>query len=627
MLSLNSVTTIFLTISTSVTLAQILPAQLEPLLTGLEQKPSSNDLVKRVPLMTDDPTVAPLIDLQVFAPPVVPKDGKNCQVELLKHHFGDGSFNVPAVVPYSPPTGESCGEVGKWAAISLNLSVSCTGTQYDRLGSIYLSHVEIWRTSSAEPTKTGTVWNTIKDVTHFTPLFAKEGELLMDFSNIISADLLLDGVFEVVLTATFYAPTESFPTPRTSDSILPLSNLSPNTSNYFTIDNDVGGTIQVKIPDTTIEAYAEIFCSGNSAEEFWYTNTPDEFLGAFPESTGLIGKGSFREVQLLVDGQLAGVVWPYAVIYTGGVTPTNWRPLTAYGTYDAPTYWIDVTPFLPVLLAQDTTHNVTLKVVGQGQNPTINSNWFVSGSLHLRTGRSKTTGRIKSYNAPAADMSTTGGSSDGNVTVWTKVTARRNLKVETELVTDEGNVTVTFSQSLNYINEAQYADEGWLQWANQTTTGSVTSSHGGRKVLDDAFTYPLQVASNYSLFTQQFGGYGSEIRQSHIRALQPPTAEYRAIRSVQQAQGWVNMDDWPGLRHAISGSGATEQTFAYVDGRGETYFRDVATKNDGWVKDDVWGTLGEENPPVPPNQIFGPGGGPGFRRRSVGRNPRSSRSL
>ncbi|KAG7090698.1 hypothetical protein E1B28_009792 [Marasmius oreades] len=448
----------------------------------------------------------------------------------------------------------------------------------------------------------------------------------MDFDDIISAELLLDGVFNVVLTATFYAPTESFQTPKTSDLILPLSNLSPNTSNYFTIDNDLGGTTQVKIPDTTTEIYAEIFCSGNSAEEFWYTNTPDEFLSAFPESTGLIGKGSFREVQLLVDGQLAGVVWPYAVIYTGGITPTNWRPLTAYGTYDAPTYWIDITPFLPVLLTEDTAHNITLKVVGQGRNPTINSNWFISGSLHIRTGRSKTTGRITSYNVPDAEVSTTGGSSDGNVTVWTTITARRNLKIETELKTDEGDVTVTFQQSLNYINEARYADEGWLQWVNQTTTGSVTSTHGGRKALDDAFTYPVQVASNYSLFTQQFGGYGSEIHQSHIRALQPPTAGYRAIRSIQHAQGWVNMDDWPGLRHAINGSGATEQTFAYADDRGETYFRDVATKNDGWVKDDVWGTLRDGNPPVPPNQIFGPGGGPGFRR-NVGRNARFSRSL
>lgn len=74
------------------------------------------------------------------------------------------------------------------------------------------------------------------------------------------------------------------------------------------------------------------------------------------------------------------------------------------------------------------------------------------------------------------------------------------------------------------------------------------------------------------------------------------------------------MDDWPGLRHAISGSGRTAQTFAYIDERGETYFRDLEAKNDGWVADRVWGTLKEANPPVPDNQIFGPEGGPGFRR-------------
>lgn len=77
------------------------------------------------------------------------------------------------------------------------------------------------------------------------------------------------------------------------------------------------------------------------------------------------------------------------------------------------------------------------------------------------------------------------------------------------------------------------------------------------------------------------------------------------------------MDNWPGLRHAINGTGATDQTFGYIDGRGETYFRDLAAKNDGWVRDKVWGTLRARNPPVSNDQIFGLGGGPGFRRRTV----------
>ncbi|KAJ7642299.1 peptide N-acetyl-beta-D-glucosaminyl asparaginase amidase A-domain-containing protein [Mycena rosella] len=554
--------------------AQPSPEELAPLLAGLA---GQLQIERRVPLSTDDPTVAPLVDLQVFAPPVVPKNGESCTVTLLQHSFGDGSFNAPAVVEYIPPTHSSCGEVGKWATISLNLSVYSIGTQYDRLSAIYLSHSEIWRSSSAEPTKTGTIWNTIKDVTHFTPLFAKTGDLMMDFSNIISLDLLLDGVFDVILSATFYAPTKSFPAAVTSDVIIPLSNLNDTLPNFFTITDDIGGITAVTLPDTAVEAYVEVFCSGNSAEEFWYLNTPDEFVQDFPASSGLIGKGPFREIQVLIDDQLAGVV---------------------YGAYDQPTYWVDISPFIPVLLDEHVNHTVTLRVVGQGITaPSFNSDWFVSGSIHVRTGSSKTTGKMTSYSVPALEISTVGGSSPGNTTVWTKVVAHRELAIESELNTSEGKKSVRFSQSLDFSNEAQYADEGWIQWGEQTTIGTTTANHQGKQVLRDAFIYPLSVFSNYSLYTEEFGGYGSEINQTHIRALQPPIGPYRAIQSVQHARGSIGMDNWPGLRHAINGTGATDQTFAYVDGRGETYFRDIAAKNDGWVRDTVWGSLRDANPP------------------------------
>ncbi|KAL1755194.1 peptide N-acetyl-beta-D-glucosaminyl asparaginase amidase A-domain-containing protein [Schizophyllum commune] len=606
--------------------AQLTPEELQPLLDGLAHRPTGDSvhaLDKRVPLMTDDPTIAPLVDLQLFAPPVVPSDGTSCSQVLLQHTFGDGSYGAPTVVAYALPTDEACGEVGKWAAISLNLTVYSEGTQYDRLGSIYLSHAEIWRTSSAEPTKTGTIWTTIKDVTHYTALFAQECELLMDFGNIVDENLLLDGAFDgkFTLTATFYAATESFPTPHTADVIIPLSLGVSDAANYFTLDSDAGGSTAVSIPPNTTEAFVEVYCSGNSAEEFWYLNTPDEFSGYFPSSTGLIAKGPFREVQVLVDGTLAAIVWPHPVIYTGGVTPSLWRPLTSYGAYDAPTYWIDLTPVLPMLLDDSTatangTHNITLAVVGQGKDgPSINSNWFVSGGLHLRVGGEPTSGRITKYEAPEeAEITTTGGASEGNATVWTEVASTRSLLIEAELATSEGNKTVRFEQKSSYSNSQLYADEGWLQWANQTTIGTTTSTHGGVQRLLDAFEYPLAVFSNYSLYEMQYGAYGSSINQTHTRALSAPFASTKRLQSVQRAVGEIGMDDWPGLRHAINGTGATEQTLAYQDARGQTYFRDAATKNDGWVRDVVWGTLAGANPAVPREQIYGPEGGPGFRR-------------
>ena len=72
------------------TRAQLSPAELAPLIHGLSEKPEQDALIgleKRVPLMTDDNTTAPLISLQVWAPPSVPQ-GSSCSVELLKHTFG-----------------------------------------------------------------------------------------------------------------------------------------------------------------------------------------------------------------------------------------------------------------------------------------------------------------------------------------------------------------------------------------------------------------------------------------------------------------------------------------------------------------------------------------------------------
>lgn len=92
-----------------------------------------------------------------------------------------------------------------------------------------------------------------------------------------------------------------------------------------------------------MEIYAELYASGNGDEEFWvgrlssvaclssaellnvqYYNTPDEYLGNLPTDT-TYGGGPFREVRLLVDGQVAGVAFPYAVIFTGGFNPSAWR--------------------------------------------------------------------------------------------------------------------------------------------------------------------------------------------------------------------------------------------------------------------------------------------------------------
>ncbi|KIJ33210.1 hypothetical protein M422DRAFT_131872, partial [Sphaerobolus stellatus SS14] len=87
----------------------------------------------------------------------------------------------------SPP--QDCGTPDSWAGITLNWTATSNGTQYDRLSAISFQNVEIWRTSTPEPTSTGIIWTYIKDVTRYIPLFAKPGTLILDLNNIVDPTL------------------------------------------------------------------------------------------------------------------------------------------------------------------------------------------------------------------------------------------------------------------------------------------------------------------------------------------------------------------------------------------------------------------------------------------------------
>ena len=67
--------------------------------------------------------------------------------------------------------------------------------------------------------------------------------------------------------------------------------------------------------------------------------------------TTLYGYSPFREVQVYIDGQLAGVSWPFPVIFTGGVVPGLWRPIVGIDTFDLREHEIDIAFVLPCQLS------------------------------------------------------------------------------------------------------------------------------------------------------------------------------------------------------------------------------------------------------------------------------------
>lgn len=165
----------------------------------------------------------------------------------------------------------------------------------------------------------------------------------------------------------------------------------------------------------------------------------------------------------------------------------NCRPITSYGALDLPTYFIDLTPFVPVL-TDGKSHNISIDVVSAEANHTINSNWYVSGSLQVVTDSSSepTTGKITVYNAqPYAQTSTTGSlgaNGDLNVTV----SATRSIQIESEFTSGSGVYTyVSWSQNLEYSNTQYYLN-------NYMINVSLSAKPRGGRILLTGCVLPLE---------------------------------------------------------------------------------------------------------------------------------------
>ncbi|EGN92433.1 hypothetical protein SERLA73DRAFT_172869 [Serpula lacrymans var. lacrymans S7.3] len=324
-------------------------------------------------------------------------------------------------------------------------------------------------------------------------------------------------------------------------------------------------SLNVTLPRNTVQIFAELYASGNGDEEFWYFNTADEYLGDLPAGT-TYGGGPFREVRMLVDGQVAGVAFPYAVIFTGGINPACWQPITSYGALDLPTYFIDLTPFVPVF-ADGLPHNISLDVASAEANHTLNENWYVTGLLQVITDSSSepTTGNITSYTAqPYAVTETTGSVGGGDVNVTVKAT--RQLKIEATIVSGSGQENqVVWEQNLEYSNTQYYLDNTYTQNVVQTATGTILSTHNGVTTVSDQFEYPLNINISY-LNTNGTLFYSSFDHSYNRDVLPAPFILGSTITERQLASGYFGE-----TASGNYGNGTSNNTFVYADTQDNTF--------------------------------------------------------
>ncbi|KAJ6137672.1 hypothetical protein N7471_004158 [Penicillium samsonianum] len=439
---------------------------------------------------------------QLYQPISLDSSGNdNCDVEILlmDHVFGV-SYGAPFVGDYQPPKCD-------FDTVRINLTVTSRGKQFDRLALMYLGDNEVFRTSTAEPTTNGIVWTYVKEMSQYNSLWKNPQKLIFDLGNIIND--VYTGSFNATLTAHFSEEQNV----KTADIILPISakKSASNSSSAFQLPRD-NTTVMYEIPAAASRAVVSISACGQSEEEFWWSNVFSEDTRDFESTVGaLYGYTPFREVQLYIDGILAGLVWPFPIIFTGGVAPGFWRPVVGTDAFDLRQPEVDISPFLP-MIQDGKQHSFEIRVTGLNVSAdgttfsnTVGSYWVVTGNIfiYIDDNSSASKATVTSYNnrptldAPLPVFAVTRNlihnDAGGNDSLSYSVVVERVFSAKSSVY--------SWSQTLSFSNHGLLNQQGYSQVNRQLITGNNTITELGDTPISNsiAFQYPLVVNATYGI--------------------------------------------------------------------------------------------------------------------------------
>ncbi|XP_026411922.1 peptide-N4-(N-acetyl-beta-glucosaminyl)asparagine amidase A-like [Papaver somniferum] len=502
---------------------------------------------------------------QVTKPIKLPAKAIPCaSLQVLKHDFGFTFTKPPVSVNYTPPS--NCLSKG-FSKIVLEWKSTVKGIQFDRIFGVWLSGVEIFRSCTAEPTASGIIWTVQKDITRYTSLLMKPQTLAVYLGNLVNSNYT--GVYHVNLTFHFYhLDQESPPTvDNPADLIIPISrNLPLNDGLWFVVGSSTD--IQSKkftIPQNSYRAVLEVYVSFHSSDEFWYQNPPNEYIKEH-NFTDTPGNGPFREVFVRLDGDEVGAVWPFTVVFTGGFSPLLWIPITAVGSFDLPSYDIEITPFLGKIL-DGKQHEF-----GFGVTNALND-WYIDANLHIWLDNASvgtTSGElIRNENSPTK-ISLVSEKKDSYIT-----SARRLISSSGWVKSSHGNITTNSFQEFSFTNIMTL--RGSSQVVNQTIDASSRvdtivvppSSSSYINTIERYQNFPFYLHDGYDNYTLLYISLGFNEKRSVGSSLSPRVSSM-VLNNSQQGQLAVNANgNWVG---------STQQVYL-LDGSEGCYFWNVSSSN------------------------------------------------
>ncbi len=462
------------------------------------------------------------------APPLARPSTASCTVTLIDGYaFGPSGYDAPAKGTLTPPA--DC--PAPWSLVVLDYTGSVAGRQFDRETEIWVGGVLIYYGTTPEPTPEGITWHVEKDVSEYAPVFAQPQPFAIHMPNVVNPTYT--GIEYVTANLTFYETGAAAPAAAHPDTVVGLSN-----DWIFDGGRGMVSASPVTLPTNPVRVELELFAKGNSCDEFWFGSQPD----AYASANGLCGGGAFREIQVYLDGTLAGVVWPFPYVFTGGVNPLLWRPIPAIDAFSENPYRVDLTPFTGQL-ADGQPHTLSFVVVNNGYY------WQLGGNLLVwqDPGAAHTSGALTTYDiAPQATQSvsqTTGAT--GGLFAFA---ANRSLEIAGYVDGSAGRVTTDIVQTFTFTNTQVLNLVNFLEnlkGETDITTTTTTTASGHTTVRTVADTYPIAMTS---AFVVPLGANQPTSSSATLRFILPATVTQSFVRNVVVSMDgtttwWSSLDD------------------------------------------------------------------------------------
>ena len=268
---------------------------------------------------------------------------------------------------------------GNWAKVVVEADFSVpAGRQFDRTVALWLGGVNLYFGTTIEPSPdVAQHWHVERDLTDYASLFKRGHPGSVILNNWVSPTT--NSPIYVSVRLQFYPTGTHAPAAVAADRVYALSSDERGEQAELATP---GAELsrRLMLPRNVERAYLDVIAQSQAHDERWYTCVDKAYLEqtrAYSlEGFEACDGGAFRGIEVLVDGQPAGLAPVYPWVFTGGIAPHLWLPTPGLQAANFIPFRVDLTPFAG-LLDDGQAHTVAVRVPGADHFFSVAANLLV----------------------------------------------------------------------------------------------------------------------------------------------------------------------------------------------------------------------------------------------------------